>query len=88
MLVVHELAENVKLLPQELIGKINLRGKKKQQTIELKSERKTHQSLQDRLDPHRGVHDACAVGPDGVGDVTDVDGVQVLVVTRLLDENL
>lgn len=28
VLIVHELAEYVKLLPQELIGKINLRGKK------------------------------------------------------------
>lgn len=28
VLVVHELAEYVKLLPQELIGKINLMGKK------------------------------------------------------------
>lgn len=37
---------------------------------------------------HRGVHYACAVGPDGVGDVTNVDGVQVLVVTCLLNENL
>lgn len=45
-------------------------------------------NLQARLDTHRSVHDACAVGPDGVGDVTDVDGVQVLIVTRLLDENL
>lgn len=24
---------------------------------------------------HRGVHDACAVCPDGVGNVSDVDGV-------------
>lgn len=28
------------------------------------------------------------MGADGVGDVTDVDGVQMLVVTRLLDEDL
>lgn len=37
---------------------------------------------------HRGVHNACAMGSNGVGDVTDVDGVQVLIVTCLLDENL
>lgn len=40
------------------------------------------------LETHRGVHDACAVGPDGVGDVTDVNGVQVFVVTRLFYEDL
>lgn len=28
------------------------------------------------------------MGADGVGDVTDVDGVQVLVVTCLLNEDL
>lgn len=28
------------------------------------------------------------MGPDGVGNVTDVDGVQVLVVTGLLYEDL
>ena len=27
-----------------------------------------------------GVHDASSVGPNGVGDVADVDGVEVLVV--------
>lgn len=37
---------------------------------------------------HRGVHDACAMGPDGVSNVTDVDGVQMLVVTCLLNEDL
>jgi len=37
---------------------------------------------------HRGVHDAGAVGAYGVGDVTDVDGVQVLVVARLLNKDL
>lgn len=50
----------------------------------LKCERKWNVSL----NTHRGVHDARAVGPDGVGDVSDVDGVQVLIVTGLLDENL
>ena len=29
---------------------------------------------------HCSVHDACAMGPDGVGYVADVNGVQVLVV--------
>ena len=29
---------------------------------------------------HRRVHDASPVRPDGVGNVTDVDGVEVLVV--------
>lgn len=38
--------------------------------------------------PHRSIHDASAVGADGVGDVTYVDGVQVLVVARLLYEDL
>ena len=28
------------------------------------------------------------MGPDGVSDVTDVDGVQVLVVTGLLNKDL
>lgn len=37
---------------------------------------------------HRGVHDPCAVRPDGVGNVSDVDGVQMLVVTCLLNEDL
>lgn len=46
MLVVHELTEDVELLPQELVGEVD-----------------------------RGVHDARAVGADGVGDVADVDGV-------------
>ena len=40
------------------------------------------------LGTHRGVHDAGAVGSDGVGNVADVDGVQVLVVTCLLYEDL
>ena len=35
-----------------------------------------------------GVGNACAVGSDGVGDVADGDGVEVLVVTRPLDEDL
>ena len=29
---------------------------------------------------HCGVHDASAVGPDGVGHVTNVDGVEVFVI--------
>lgn len=37
---------------------------------------------------HCGVHDAGAVGADGVGNVTDIDGVQVLVVACLLYEDL
>jgi hypothetical protein len=37
---------------------------------------------------HRGVHDAGAVGTDGVGDVADVNGVQVLIVTGLLNKDL
>lgn len=40
------------------------------------------------LSTHRGVHDACAMSADRVGNVTDVDGVQVLVVTCLLNEYL
>ena len=35
-----------------------------------------------------GVHDADAVGPDRVGHVADVDRVQILVVRRLLHEDL
>ena len=35
-----------------------------------------------------GVDDAGAVGPDGVSDVPDADGVQVLAVACLLHENL
>ena len=35
-----------------------------------------------------GVEDAGAVGADGVGHVADADGVQVLVVTRLLHKHL
>ena len=37
---------------------------------------------------HRGVHDARAVGSDGVGNVADVDGVQVLVVGLPLYKDL
>lgn len=40
------------------------------------------------LETHRGVHNAGAMGPDGVSNVTDVDGVQMLVVTRFLNEDL
>ena len=35
-----------------------------------------------------GVHDACAVGADGVGHVPDVDGVEMLVVARPLNKDL
>lgn len=80
VLIVHELAEYVKLLPQELVGKINLM---EQTWSDLRG-----QGTDAFLYTHRGVHYACAVGPDGVGDVTDVDGVQVLIVTCLLNENL
>ena len=34
------------------------------------------------------VHDACAVGADGVGDVSDADRVEVLVVALRLHEYL
>lgn len=37
---------------------------------------------------YRGVHDARAVSPDGVGDVSDVDCVEVLVVAGSLHKNL
>ena len=36
----------------------------------------------------RGIHDTGAVGADGVGDATDVDRVQMLVVAGALNENL
>jgi hypothetical protein len=35
-----------------------------------------------------GVHDACAMGPDAVRYVTDVDGVQVFIVARSLNKDL
>lgn len=35
-----------------------------------------------------GVHDSRAVCSNGVGDVTDVDGVQMFVVWRQFNENL
>ena len=35
-----------------------------------------------------GIHDASAVGPNGIGDVLDVDGVEKLGVGRAFDENL
>lgn len=57
----------------------------------VKSQRKKSTSGADPLAfqrTHRGVHYAGAVGPDGVGDVADVDGVQMLIVACLLDENL
>lgn len=37
---------------------------------------------------YRGVHDARAVSPDGVGDVSDVDRVEVLIVAGSLHKNL
>lgn len=37
---------------------------------------------------HGGVHDARAVRPDRVSHVPDVDGVQMLVVACLFDEDL
>lgn len=37
---------------------------------------------------HCGVHNARAVRPDGVCNVTDVDGVKMLVVACLFYENL
>lgn len=40
------------------------------------------------LETHSGVHDSCTVCSDRVGNVTDVDGVQVLVVACLLNEDL
>lgn len=83
MLIVHELAEYVKLLPQELVGKINLMEPNQQMWSDLRGK-----GTDTFLYTYRGVHYACAVGPDGVGDVTDVDGVQVLIVTCLLNENL
>ncbi len=33
---------------------------------------------------YSSVHNACAMSPDGVGNVSDVDGIQVLVVGRPL----
>lgn len=56
----------------------------------VKSEKKNHQEYDPLafLYTHRGVHYPCAMCPDGVGNVTDVDGVQVLIVTCLLNENL
>ena len=35
-----------------------------------------------------GVHDARAVGSDGVGHMADVDGIQMLIVAGALDEDL
>ena len=37
---------------------------------------------------HSGVHYASAMSPDGVGYVTNVDGVEVLVVRRTLHKDL
>lgn len=37
---------------------------------------------------HSCVHDAGAMGAYGVGNVADVDGVEVLVVGRTLDKDL
>lgn len=59
VLVIHELAEDVKLLAQELVGEI-----------------------------HCCVHNASAVGSDGVGDVSNVDCVEMLVVTCFLNKDL
>lgn len=97
MFVVHKLTEDVKLLPQELVGEIHL--KKQERRCATGETNKTSETSISEGDPlkhtvlpfpstHRGVHNACAVGPDGVGDVTDVDSVQVLVVTCLLYEDL
>lgn len=81
--VVHELAEDVKLLPQELVGEIHLpcqRRKDIPNTHKKASdaERKHKSPRQVHCPPtltHRGVHDSGAVCPDGVGNVSDVDGV-------------
>lgn len=59
----------------------DLRGKEQTET-----DQKAHATA--GLETHRGVHNACAMGPDGVSNVTDVDGVQMLVVTRFLNEDL
>lgn len=89
MFVVHKLAEDIKLLPQELVGEIHLaweerkciRRIKQTEKADLGEKYKPSKTQADRhihtpdMLTHRGVHDACAVCPDGVGNVSDVDGV-------------
>lgn len=88
--VIHELAEDVKLFPQELIGKIDLTGEARSCLMKEKFQlRQQREQIQICLwKTHCGVHDARAVRPNRVCDVTDVDGIEVLVVTRLFYEDL
>lgn len=95
MFVIHELTEDVKLLPQELVGEIHLMKDAEVQQVRqtrllgnLYLRGETNWNTLSFPSTHRGVHYACAVSSDGVGNVTDVDGVQVLVVTCLLYEDL
>ena len=41
-----------------------------------------------RSSTHSGVHNASTMSPDGVGDVANVDGVEVLIVRRTLNKDL
>lgn len=97
--IVHKLAKDVKFLPQELVGEIHLmEGERRSVTSDTRptstSERASaNRDAMEHMPPslqntHRGVHNACAMRPDGVGNVTDVNGVQVLVVACLLYEDL